>query len=68
MVPVSGSSLLVSMPLSVAAVVTSPVEVLVISLKFFAMSLHTTVSSLPLEVMAIFFVGVAFLLDAVVCT
>ena len=58
------------MPVLVAAVVTSPLEVLVVPLKVVAMSLHTTVTLLPLEVMAILFlfVGVAFLKDAVVCT
>ena len=65
-VQVSGSSLIVGTPVLVAAVVTSPLKVLVISLKVVkvvAMSLHTTVTSLPLEVMAILllFIGVAFL-------
>ena len=62
--------MIVGMPALVAAVVTSPLEVLVVPLKVVAMSLHTTVTLLPLEVMAILFlfVGVAFLEDAVVCT
>ena len=69
-VQVSGSSLIVSMPVLVAAVVTSPLEVLVVPLKVVQMSLHTAVTLLPLEVVAILFlfVGVAFLKDAVVCT
>ena len=69
-VQVSGSSLIVGMPVLVAAVVTSPLEVLVVPPKVTAMSLHTTVSLLPLEFMAILFLflGVAFLKDAVICT
>ena len=65
-VQVSGSSLIVGMPVLVAAVVTSLLEVLVVPLK--VVSLHTTVTLLPLEVMAslFLFVGVAFLKDAVV--
>ena len=68
-VQVSGSSLIVGTPVLVAAVVTSPLKVLVVPLKVVAMSLHTTVTLLPLEVMSILFlfVGVAFLKDAVVC-
>ena len=60
----------VGMPVLVAAVVTSPLEVLVVPLKVLAMSLHTTVTLLLLEVMAILFLfaDVAFLKDAVVCT
>ena len=50
---VSGSSLIVGMPVLVAAVVTSPLEVPVVPLKVLAMSLHTTVTLLPLEVTAI---------------
>ena len=60
--------LIVGMPVLVAAVVTSLLGVLVVPLK--VVSLHITVTLLPLEVMAILFlfVGVAFLKDAVVCT
>ena len=56
------------MPVLVAAVVTSLLEVLVVPLKVVAMSLRTTVTLLPLEIMAslFLFVGVAFLKDAVV--
>ena len=59
----------VGMPLLVGAAVKSPLEVLVVPLKVLAMSLHTTVTLLLLEVMAILFlfVGVAFLKDAMVC-
>ena len=62
--------MIVGMPVLVAAVVTSPLEVLVVPLKVLAMSLHTNVTLLPLEIMAFLFlfVGVAFLKDAVVCT
>ena len=62
--------MVVDMPVLVAAVVTSPLEVLVVPLKVVSMSLHTTVTLLPLEVMAILFLfaDVAFLKDAVVCT
>ena len=62
--------MIVGMPVLIAAVVTSPLEVLVVPLKVLAMSLHTTVTLLPLEVMAILFLfaDVAFLKDAVVCT
>ena len=62
--------MIVGTPVLVAAVVTSPLEVLVVPLKVLAMSLHTTVTLLLLEVMAILFLfgGVAFLKDAVVCT
>ena len=66
-VHVTVSSLKVGMPVLIAAVFTSSLEVLVVPLKVVAMSLHTAVTSLPLEVKAIFFVGVAFLYDAVVC-
>ena len=66
-VHVTVSSLIGGMPVLIAAVFTSLLEVLVVPLKVVAMSLHPAVTSLPLEVMAIFFVGVAFLYDAVVC-
>ena len=61
---------MVGMPVLVAAVVTSPLEVLGVPLKGLAMSLDTTVTLLPPDVMAILFlfVGVAFLKDAVICT
>ena len=62
--------MIVGMPVLVAAVVTSLLEVLVVPLKVVALSLHSTVTLLPLEVMAILFLfaGVAFLKDAVVYT
>ena len=66
-VHVTVSSLIVGMPVLIAAVFTSSLEVLVVPLKVVAMSLHTAVTSLPLVVMVILSVGVAFLYDAVVC-
>ena len=49
---VTGSSLIVGMPVLRADFITSPLEILVVPLKVVAMSLPTTITSLPLKVMA----------------